>query len=43
MADLADLNPGQVLAGALFNEPMRVETVRLRVPDAGGPGSWSRP
>lgn len=35
MADPAGLNPGQVLAGALVNEPMWVETVRLQGPDAG--------
>jgi len=29
------LNPGQILTGTLFNEPMRVETVR-----ANGPGTW---
>lgn len=29
------LREGQVLTGPLFNEPVRVETVR-----AGGPGSW---
>lgn len=29
------LNPGQILTGTLFNEPMRVETVRQ-----GGPDTW---
>ena len=29
------LNPGQILTGTLFNEPMRVETVR-----ANGPDTW---
>ena len=29
------LAEGQVLTGSLFDEPMRVETVR-----AGGPGTW---
>jgi hypothetical protein len=29
------IRPGQILTGALFNEPMRVETVR-----DGGPESW---
>jgi superfamily II DNA or RNA helicase len=29
------LQPGRVLTGPLFNEPMRVETVR-----PGGPGTW---
>ena len=27
------LKPGQVLSGSLFNEPMRVETVRQTAPD----------
>ncbi len=30
-----NLNPGQILTGTLFNEPMRVETVR-----ANGPDTW---
>jgi hypothetical protein len=29
------LNPGQILTGALFNEPMRVETVQ-----PNGPSTW---
>jgi len=29
------INPGQILTGTLFNEPMRVETVR-----ANGPDTW---
>src|SRR4030043_190293 len=29
------LNPGQIITGTLFNEPMRVETVR-----ANGPDTW---
>ena len=29
------INPGQILTGSLFNEPMRVETVR-----ANGPDTW---
>ncbi len=29
------LKPGQILQGSLFNEPMRVETVR-----ANGPDTW---
>ena len=29
------LNPGQILIGALFNEPMRVETVQ-----SNGPSAW---
>ena len=29
------LNPGQILTGSLFNEPMRVETV-----ETGGSESW---
>ena len=29
------IQPGYILTGALFNEPMRVETVR-----ANGPGVW---
>ena len=29
------INPGQLLTGPLFNEPMRVETVHQ-----GGDGTW---
>ena len=29
------LTPGQIITGTLFNEPMRVETVR-----ANGPDTW---
>ena len=32
---MSDLHPGQILTGALFSEPMRVETVQ-----ASGPASW---
>ncbi len=28
MVDACPIHPGQILTGALFNEPMRVETVR---------------
>jgi superfamily II DNA or RNA helicase len=35
MTRASALSPGQVLTGALFNEPMRVETVQ-----ANGPSSW---
>ena len=29
MSDAVSLKAGQILTGALFSEPMRVETVRL--------------
>src|SRR3990170_6712265 len=35
MSRLAQVSPGQILTGALFNEPMRVETLQ-----ANGPASW---
>jgi len=35
MTDVSPLREGQVLVGSLFNEPMRVETVR-----ANGDGTW---
>jgi len=35
MSGVPPICPGQVLAGTLFNEPMRVETVQ-----ANGPASW---
>ena len=35
MSDRHPIREGQLIAGALFNEPMRVETVR-----ANGPDSW---
>ena len=35
MIDVSPISPGQVLAGSLFNEPMRVETVQ-----PNGPSSW---
>lgn len=35
MTGLSSLSPGQILTGAIFNEPMRVETVQ-----ANGPASW---
>ena len=35
MTRLPPVSPGQILTGPLFNEPMRVETVR-----ANGPASW---
>ena len=34
MSNTLPLHPGQVIAGALFNEPIRVETIRPRGPDA---------
>jgi len=36
MSDAHPIREGQVLTGSLFNEPMRVETVR-----AGGDGTWT--
>ncbi len=35
MTRVPPINPGQILTGSLFNEPMRVETVQ-----ANGPASW---
>ena len=35
MTRLSPVSPGQILKGAVFNEPMRVETVQ-----ANGPTSW---
>jgi superfamily II DNA or RNA helicase len=35
MTQLSPVSPGQILTGAVFNEPMRVETVQ-----ANGPASW---
>ncbi len=35
MTRLSPVSPGQILTGAVFNEPMRVETVQ-----ANGPASW---
>ncbi len=35
MTRLPQINPGQILTGSLFNEPMRVETVQ-----ANGPANW---
>ncbi len=35
MIDVRPINPGQIITGSLFNEPMRVETVQ-----ANGPASW---
>ena len=32
------LKPGQILKGSLFNEPMRIETVRQNGPDTWGVG-----
>jgi hypothetical protein len=34
--DVTVMSPGQILAGPLFNEPMRIETVT-----ANGPSSWA--
>jgi hypothetical protein len=34
MLGAADVREGQVLSGPLFNEPVRVETVRPQGPDA---------
>lgn len=34
MAEPANLGPGQILTGPLFDEPMRVETVRPQSRDA---------
>ncbi len=36
VAQAGSLQPGQVLSGALFSEPMRVETIR-----STGPGNWT--
>ena len=36
MQSSTDIEPGQILTGALFSEPMRVETVT-----ASGPNSWN--
>ena len=33
--DVPPLSEGEIITGAIFNEPMRVETVR-----ANGPGLW---
>ena len=40
MSRVCSLSPGQILTGALFNEPMRIETVQANNLASWPPGTY---